>query len=194
MKQKRRVYRKKKPTTTGVVKRLLNAPGRSLKPLARKLEKEIGEKKYYALAVSNPLEGALISNLGSVGSLSSVPQGDSDTTRDGDQLTISSLEIRYNMFLNIVSAAATNPQEINNMRLIIFQWYPDSTPIVSDILLTTHVLAPYQHDKRFMFKILYDKSHILTCQNTTVVAANVNSSIVQHIRLNRGYKRKIQYA
>lgn len=92
---------------------------------------------------------------GAVYSLSNVPQGDTDTTRDGDQLVQRAIRIKGN---SIVADST------NIARLIVFRWKNESTPVVGDILSATYVgtsrapFSPYHHDGRTNFTVLYDKN------------------------------------
>lgn len=122
---------------------------------------------------------------GSVIDLCSVSQGDTDITRDGDQLYISSLQLRW----EVIQADSTN-----NCRLLVFQWLADSsdtgTPGVSDILSSTFIgginapNAPYKHDNRFQYKILLDQRFALSDDKPSQIGIKY---------LTRGMKRKIQY-
>lgn len=142
---------------------------RSGKSFTRKVQtviRKTAEKKYVAFNSS----AAGIDTGGLILRFTEVPQGDTDVTRDGDQLTIRSLQFNY-----VLTLADTT----NVMRVILFQWF-DSTqsvqPIPSNILIDTAigraVASPYSHDYRYQFKILYDKTHVLD-SNTPVINRRV---------------------
>lgn len=106
------------------------------------------EKKYFQNYAAGTRDWS-----GVIHSVSDVAQGDSDVNRDGDSLYIKSLQIRYS-----IAVADT----YNLVRLICFQWLDDDTPIPSDILSATYLgtavapLAPFHHDQRAKYRILYD--------------------------------------
>jgi hypothetical protein len=81
-----------------------------------------------------------------------VGQGDTDQTRDGDNLFPLRLEIRLQVQLADTS---------NLVRVIFFRWIPSSTPVPGSIMQTTgNVLAPMSpvyHDYRQQYHVIYDK-------------------------------------
>lgn len=92
---------------------------------------------------------------GIIGHLSTVGQGDTDGTRDGDQLSVTKFEIRG----MVKTADATN-----NVRIIVFRWNGDSTPSTTDIVQNFQgtgtdldFLRPINHDHKKNIKILYDR-------------------------------------
>lgn len=98
---------------------------------------------------------------GGVASLTDIAQGDTDTTRDGDALFLKSIYLR-----GMIRAG----EEYNNsdlqVRFMIFQWFERGvSPTPSDILAgfgslsnRLRIFAPYSHDNRFRFNVLYDKT------------------------------------
>lgn len=90
--------------------------------------------------------------------LTNISQGDTDTTRDGDQVLPTRLELRGQLH----GADATN-----TFRIIIFRWKSNSQstldPTYPDILQSVYAatslapLAPYYHDGRTLFDVLYDQ-------------------------------------
>lgn len=136
------------------------------KTLRRDINK-LAEKQYFPAAggsgnsfSTNYVAGIVVAPV----RLSSVPQTTSPSTdfsRKGDQLQIRSLEFNYSIFY--VGATITgNTQPL--LRMIIFQWNNlDTTPpTANDILLNDTIPdeamnSPYDHDRRYQFRILYDK-------------------------------------
>lgn len=92
-------------------------------------------------------------------SISDIAQGDTDITRDGDQLYwCGTMEVR-GVFEN---AQGSLGDLYNTFRMIIFQWHPNSTPVIGNILINgpsgaEDVHSTYSHDYRHMYKILFDK-------------------------------------
>lgn len=171
---------------------------KAFKRLAAKLEYTIGEKKYLPInfggffAVSSSGTGPT--------NLSAVTQGDTDTTRDGDQITLRSLEFNWSAEISYVAAS---PDPSNKVRCVIFQWFPNSVPVVADVFLTTFAttawtMTPYNHDKRFMFRILYDKVIQLnltyTWNGASMIATPSDNtySNIHRVRISKFPHRKVQ--
>jgi len=112
----------------------------------------IAEKKYKA----NSIPQTAVDFTGSLVDFhATIAQGDTDITRDGDQLWTRSFEFNY---------ISIGVDTTNAMRILIFIWKPTSTPVVTDILAFgngTNVApgSPYNHDRRSDFYILYDALH-----------------------------------
>jgi hypothetical protein len=93
--------------------------------------------------------------------LTDVPQGDTDSQRGGDALSMIKLQVNYGFY---ASAQA------NACRLILYQWIPGLTagspPSATSLLLTTgsalSPYSPYNVDNHQQFHILYDKTHSLS--------------------------------
>jgi len=96
---------------------------------------------------------------------SAISQGITDNQRIGDQLEGINLEMRVHLYL---PTSATLGFYFS--RIIIFQWRVDTTSVVPtapDILLlgtggTVNYTSLYNHDKRSLYKIMYDRTF---CQN-----------------------------
>jgi hypothetical protein len=103
---------------------------------------------------------------GTVTSLSDVPQGDTDSTRDADTLMPTSLVMRFGM---------TVGDTTNFFRVIIFRWHSAlSVPTVVQVLQnasssTGGVYSDFNHDLRSNFQVLFDKTFTL---GTTAVTSN----------------------
>jgi hypothetical protein len=85
-----------------------------------------------------------VDTTGTLQKLSTIPQGDTDSTRDGDQAEVFGVDI-IATFANATSTDLTNVG-----RLIIFRWEQDDSSAapasVADILQTASVYAPYNRD------------------------------------------------
>lgn len=97
-------------------------------------------------------------------SLTDIPQGSTDTTRDGDTakptLLFYSVHLRYNATSTITNLSASN----NVARLLIFRWKPffgDVAPTATKILTysgtLTSAYGPLVHDGRNQFDVLVDE-------------------------------------
>lgn len=152
--------------------------------------KKLATKSYVKMQLAKNIEnkyqdiariGDNIDYNGRIDRFTGVIQGQSDTTRLGDKLTIKSLHLSY-------YAVSTDPNQ--TFRLIIFQWYPNTTlaaPIAADILALTGAASAisqyYVWDILNQFNILYDKVHVLNDASTT--------SIHKKIKVNLKYAKKI---
>lgn len=135
------------------------------------------EKKYLkygpAASIGVPSTGALLSMV-------DVTQGNGDTQRIGDSLYVRSLEFNFNL---------ANGDSTNFLRCILFQWKPNinGNPAVGDLLLDSSdpINSPYNHDKRYQFKVIYDKTYLVDAVQAPV----------KHISwmFTRGFSRKVQY-
>lgn len=169
--RRRRFSRFRRKPSMGNRKRRYKRFVRKVKHIAN----TAGEKKYFAVSSGGP---QTVDSTGTITSISNIPQGDTDNTRDGDQAYIRSLELFWE---------ADAADVFNVLRLLVVQWYPATTPLVTDILLTTGVdgfMSPYNHDQRFQFRVIYDKRVTIS---TDRPAANFR------VRLRRFGRRRIQY-
>lgn len=167
LKRKRRTRRK-----TTIPK---NMSKKSKQNLKRNLV-TLGEKKW----ILRDATGLSATDTPVVVALTDIGQGDTDQSRDGDQLAIRSIEVNW----AFITADVTNL-----CRLIVFQWYPATVPTSSNVLAYSganilNPLAPYNHDSRFQFKILLDV-------RSTVSTNDAIRSYRRYIK--GGMKRKIQY-
>lgn len=91
---------------------------------------------------------------GTIWQLSLIPQGDTDTTRDGDSLLPQRLRIH---------CVATAADSYNLMRVIVFRWHPATLPVYGDIMTNAggSVWSPLQSvniDNRQNYTILLDRT------------------------------------
>lgn len=96
--------------------------------------------------------------LTAAGTTFDIAQGVGDSQRVGDKLTwCGSIDLKLEMRNSLAPNVAAN-----NIRFMIFQWHPNSTPTVAQILLNGPTGAPdtlsnYNHDNRQQYKIIFDK-------------------------------------
>lgn len=144
-KRKRKYYKKRKP-----YKRYGSKTYRMAKSALIRVKRLKPEHKYYDVSGT----ATLVDYDGSVIELNDVAQGDTDTTRNGDQLAMISLMLRFYAVINSTARCT--------FRLIVFYDSKNVVAIPTDILSSTYVgtslapMAPKSHDKRFDSKILYD--------------------------------------
>lgn len=109
------------------------------------------ELKYHDTAFST----AFTATATSVVNLSDVVQGNTDTTRSGDRLKITSFEMRYEILGGTTTFTGNGNQRA---RIILVHWFPATTPAWSDVMTGTTTRAHYNHDQRQMYKVLWDKT------------------------------------
>ncbi len=131
-------------------------PARKRKTFAKKVKDQIlmmSEKKYHNASQSPTQEDYAWG----VANLSSVAQGDGDTTRDGDVIRGRYLDIRYGW---IVSDAT------NFTRLVILRWKSNTTITAAQVFTqdshANTVMSEYHHDNRKLFDILHDRTYALS--------------------------------
>lgn len=96
-----------------------------------------------------------ITNTGTVGILSLIAQGNTDQTRNGNQIKLKSIQIKIDLMRN--TAAANNRMRV---MLLVDKEYDGSNPTIADILQTANPLAPMNKDFSKRFVILKTK-HIV---------------------------------
>lgn len=127
---------------------------------AKQVINRSAEKKYLDLTATNP---ASVS--GGIFQLNDIPVGTSDTTRIGDTIMIKKLYMSLNMHVADTS---------NHFRVIVFVWKNNTVPLASEIMADSSlgtayaVNAPYNHDRRSLFKVLYDKTYGLYADRPVV--------------------------
>jgi len=161
---------------------------KKFRKFCHKIAKCIGEKKYFNLAGTLSATAA-----GSIIDLSAIAQGQTDSTREGDQLTLTSV-----LFKHYWQVSTSTGADLYNIgRVIIFQWFPATTPTVGDILFPfgtgLEPLGYYYHDTRYNYRILYDSTSTMT--QSAVGVYNENSvTRVRSAKILKFAKNIIQYS
>lgn len=152
----------KRKSATARISRIRGISTGTVAKIADKRIVSHAEKKYFT--TESLTAYTTIDFNGSITNISAVPQGDTDLSRDGDELYIRSMTVKFNW---IVGDAT------NLVRTIVFQWLNNSTPTVSGttgvlnaVGLVGSPLEPYIHDQRSYFRILYDKTFQLTTNHS----------------------------
>lgn len=139
----KRRRRRGKKTVTDVVKRQINRMA------------ETKQHDVYQASLDTVTPGNVLA-------LASVTQGQTDTTRIGDILTLNRLTIRYTLFQDTSGSQSV-------VRIIVFKWRPDDAvdpPATTDILYNASASynSNYVRDMS-KFKVLYDRRHTLGPQD-----------------------------
>lgn len=123
-----------------------NVTKQQVRDIVRTMTASRMEHKYFTTGFSSGI------GTGNIQSLTDVPQGDTDLTRDGDAL----IPLRLDVAFNVVAGDNTNL-----MRVIIFRWHASSTPAISAIIqgpgAVDSPLSPTTHDTRSEYTIYYDR-------------------------------------
>jgi hypothetical protein len=157
------------------------ASEKEIRALAKRLDKVMLELKYLAQN-DNTYSSISYSGTDFLQVLTNVPQGDTDSTRDGDQITLHSIEFRLGLKISTTTPCF--------MRVILFQWRPATIPLYASVLIDQHntsnaPLTTYQHDTRQEYNILFDR---LIELDTVAHPAHV----VHHLQ-TKGFSPKIQF-
>lgn len=133
-------------------------------------------------------------NVGSTSVLKSclimVP-GLTDSTRVGDEIYLSKVMLDYTIEQPQPIAAgvpAFSDKEAHVLRFIVFQWFGNALPTAPDILQNVNVgdaiNSDYFHDFKGLFKILYDKLHIVYPEKGLAAV---------HRKIIKGYRKKVMF-
>jgi len=166
-----RLSRRNPSTTRGLIaRRTLVSKSRALVTKAQVKQMIISmlsssERKFFDF-VSNSQQNIDDTGLTPV-SISSIPQGSSDTTRVGDSLTPTKLEYHLTMKYNNVSTITNLATSLNVVRLIIFRWKPFFSDVAPTVLKVMHynvtsyaAMGPLVHDGRDQFEVLVDRRFV----------------------------------
>lgn len=135
------VYRKAKP--------LNKTEKAQVKTTVKRMIASRTEKKIFTIDVNGS-----VSSTPAFNHISVVPQGDADTSRDGDELYLKSVHWSWQM---------TGSDGTNRIRLVLFQWKEDSAisaPDANDLLQSTTsagLFGVFRKDMASSYRILYDK-------------------------------------
>jgi len=150
------------------------------RPLSKKqrveVQRIVSRRQELKLFVTNNTAGGL-TNVPIVLDISAVPQGSTDAERDGDRLFWQGwLDFNYTVSIN-----QANVSGLSNLRVIVFQWHPNSVPTAATILLAgpsggVDIYSQYGHDNRQLFCIIHDRLHALTGSGVTANLSYTNSS------------------
>jgi len=117
-----------------------------------------------------------------------IAQGTTDLTRIGDAIILKSVHLKYTL------VAGQTQANTNNVRIMIFQWFDNTSPAAADILASTAansaVVSDYYMDtsrKDVTFKVLYDKTH-----SVSPITAGP-SSIIPVDKYLKGFRRNVMF-
>lgn len=145
----------------------------------RKIKRMIANRQEKKIHSQEPIGS--ISTTPSFNQISNIAQGDTDLTRDGDELYLKSIHLNW----SFVGADATN-----KMRIVVFQWFGDDNanpPAATDLFQTnsaTGYFGAFRKDYSSLFKVLYDKQLVTDTYNN-----------IRHGKksIYKGFRKKIKY-
>jgi hypothetical protein len=115
-----------------------------------------------------------VDTTGTLQKLSTIPQGDTDSTRDGDQAEVISVDV-------IASFANASSTDLSNLcRFIVFKWQQDDSSAapaaVTDILQTASVYSPLNRDNERAKKFVILDDHLFS---TSLTGPSVDTHIIK---------------
>lgn len=137
------------------------------------------EIKYYDLS----LIGIPVDHYGVLHDLTPVNQGSTDTDRIGDQLTLRSVAIRG-------YAQGSSVSTYNVMRMVLFQWKPNSTPAVGDIM---NVLANTNAPNSFSKWDLKEQYNVLKDWRILLRGTDYQAQLFYHKISGKKLRKKLQF-
>lgn len=156
-----------------------NAGSKALAMVRSLRSKMAMEKKYYDSAF-----GAVVSNVGSVQGLCEIPQGDTQTSRDGGQVKFDSIFLRC----QAVNAGAGLPQTLRF--LLVEDKQPNAAyPVGTDVLDTFDIMSLSNIENAYRFRIWQDKRIVITPQFANDSANKVWQKWVSL----RKYNKRVRY-
>lgn len=140
------------------LKSTLNKPTVASKQYVKRQIRKQQELKYYSNSGNVTVDYS-----GAVYPLTNIPQGDSDTARDGDAFIPTSIQLRY----NVTVADATN---LVRVMVVRYNNYISGDISVNSVLQTIGSfeapITAYSFDNRQNFTVIYDKCHALDTYNS----------------------------
>lgn len=120
-------------------------------------------------------------NTGGLFTLNNPPQGDTDSSRDGDSLKNQSINIRYRWQYK---------GEACNGRIMVLHDKQNKVSAVTDVLDSGYIglfssIAPKDYDKRFETQVLYDQVTQISSENPISIH-NINLPLGFHTQFENG--------
>lgn len=129
-----------------------------------------------------PLTLVNVDNAGVIINLSSVPQGDTSSSRDGASIKPLHLTIRGVLSQNASLTVGST------FRIIIFRGKQEngSVPTVLNFLESSSIVSPKNYSNRFHYKTLMDKTITLDSRNVSQRFFQQNFKVYGHINWQEG--------
>lgn len=148
MRNKFNKYKKSMGPSVQIKQRKELLTRQDVKKIVEKETRKQMERKWVEYSFSGTVD-----NASTVGCVSIIPVGTSNTQRIGDSVEATSMQIYYDV--NVADS-------YNLVRMVVFQWRSDSTPVYTDILdrhgnTAIRPLDFYNQDNKQLYTIIYDK-------------------------------------
>lgn len=115
--------------------------------------------------------------------LTNIPQGDTDVTRDGAQVKLTRLDIKYLIRMNTAASTA-----IQRIMLIHDKQTNQAIYNASDLLLDTtsldNIVTPLNLDNKYRFRVLYNKVHTMSVNGNRVNYGHIGLNLDMKIRFD----------
>jgi len=127
------------------------------------------EFKFHDVAWSNDVDAT--SNASKSSIVAGLVRGDHTYQFDGGKLFPVGLELRFD-----VITRATNNVEAMTIRILVIQWFSNSTPVLSDVLENTGPISvstssPLKFENKPTCNVLWDRQAVLQLQGANIAAA-----------------------
>ena len=135
--------------------------------LARYVKRVINkqsERKFASVNASSGVVGNAPST--AYAHLSGIAQGDGAASRDGNEIRLKSIQIKYNLVMNASATATTVRVVLVRMKSTI----SDTAPDWNDIFEDDSTVSMKDHRLAQRFTILYDRTHCLSSGGPQIVA------------------------
>lgn len=113
--------------------------------------KEVQDREELKWLVTESLLTAAVAG-NNVVDITAVPQGITRSTRTGDRLRIKNVSFQGILYDGSATLNA------NTGRILLFQWFPKTTPTVADILQVLHPNSPLRMDNVQQYRVYYDQT------------------------------------
>lgn len=123
---------------------------------------------------------SLSTTANSMGTLTSIVQGDGKEARDGNSILIKSIQLRYFAY----GHASARVTAIRILLVRDLQQVADTVPSMSDVLEQDNCTSYLNPDTVGRFKILYDKVHVLNDNSSQQVYKEIYLPCSYHVRYN----------
>lgn len=187
---------------------LPTGPGRTgvFNRFQKRAIRKIVQKGYELKWFQPSLSSQAITSAGTVVGMTDIPQGDTDQTRDGDQVSLAgALKLNYQLDVDLGNDIL---QQTPTIRIVVFQWHPQTEsggatePTLANLFNNGPSGAPdvysfFNHDNRFMFTVLLDRIHRLVGPGgATTLAYNPKVSLIKRhiVKYKKRVRRKIQFS
>jgi len=191
------------PRSTALVAGIAKKSGLSRRQ--RRAVKQLVDRRSELKWFQPTLASQAVTATGTVVGMTDIAQGDTDQTREGDQLRLCG-NIQFRGFIHTDITGDTT-QHLPKIRLVIFQWHPQTEsggatePTVANLLDngpsgSPDIFSIPKHDNRFMYTILYDRLYRMVGPGVAAggpMNPMQEKIISRNISLSRA-RKKIQYS